>query len=112
MARDRLLLVTKFAEAYVIRGKFRGVWHNYKADALDWLAISRSIGTSESQVGYKGKSRYSQSTYATMKLPQTMLMYSTAMFEYIFAVQDYEFDLYKLQEGALSTFLRTWRKSV
>ena len=96
MARDRLLLVTKFAEAYVIRGKFRGIWHNYKADALDWLVISRSIGTSESQVGYEGKSRYSQSTYATMKLPQTTFLYFTAILEYMFAVQNYEFDLYRL----------------
>ena len=86
MARDRLLLVTKFAEAYVIRGKFRGIWHNYKADALDWLVISRSIGTSESQVGYKGRSRYSQSTYGTTKLPQTMFVYFMAIFEYMFAV--------------------------
>lgn len=96
MARDRLLLVTKFAEAYVIRGKFRGIWHNYKADALDWSVISRSIGTSESQVGYKGRSRYSQSTYATTKLPQTMFAYFTAIFEYMFAVQSYEYNLYKL----------------
>jgi hypothetical protein len=39
-------IVTKFAEAYVIRGEFRGIWHDYKAHA-DWLSLPRSFGTSE-----------------------------------------------------------------